>query len=227
MGRRAGVTLLEVLVAATAAGVVSIAALSVLRHLVAGAARDAARARADAAATEALTVTRALLDASAGVRSIGDSGLALDLVVSDLVPCVDGTASPLVPSTDMTIEIGDRWHALAWRAGTAGVDSLAWQVVEPRPLPLASARCASTDPAMVMIRISRSVQVAPYQSSDGSWMLALRQCEVVCGPAQPVAGPLEPPERGGWRARMLPCGVELSVRSSGAPAWRSIVVPRC
>lgn len=203
------------------------AATTVLRHAGVALAREAARDRTDAVASEALGVAITLLEQAVAVEFLGDTALVLAAPVLDALPCDDRTVVPLSPSAGMVPSEGDRWLVLE-RDTSAGVtDSLIWRPSVPLTLRADPAGCATADATRVLVRVIRMVRLATYRASDGAWMLGIRTCPVGCAPVQPIAGPIRAPSEGGWRARSIPCGVELAVWATGAASARWGTARRC
>ncbi|MFZ9987208.1 MAG: PulJ/GspJ family protein [Candidatus Nanopelagicales bacterium] len=68
------------------------------------------------------------------------------------------------------------------------------------------------------VEIYRAVRLVPYRDVSAGWMLGLRHCVgMVCGPVQPIAGPVRSPRDGGLSFRALPGvgSVAITVRLPG------------
>jgi hypothetical protein len=81
------------------------------------------------------------------------------------------------------------------------------------------------------VRIFRRGRYALVRGGDGSWGLAWRRCDLpeVCGPSQPVAGPLVAPFDSGLVLRLAADGGALSVRmrtprATAPPATRALTI---
>ena len=225
--RREGFTLLELVVAVAAGGILVGAAVSVLRQTGASLARGGRRDRADAVAEEALAVAVGLAESAVALTIVGDTALAYDAPVLEAIPCDDGTVAPLTVSEGGTPAAGDRWVALSVVPSTTSRDSLLWLPVAPRPVRDGTIGCVLADATPVLVRVVRSGRLVPYRAADGTWMLGLRGCDGDCTPAQPVAGPIRSPSAGGWRLRVVPCGVDVAVWAEGAVSARWATARRC
>jgi len=229
---RPGYGLVEALVSLALSGVVMAAASQGLaQHLRLRHERDE-QARADDIVQVVRDVLRAELDhADPAVQVLGDT--AVQLASSRVVAfACDQSASRLVlPASEL-------W----WSAPHAG-DSLAlidtvtgseWRTaVLATGTQHASARCPmggtrltmavpppSTVPALLLPgRVWRTVRYLVYRGGDGAWWLGERSCTPACGSAQPVAGPLLSPSRGGLRLTLVlrpdgrPVALDVSARA--------------
>ncbi|MDQ8145266.1 MAG: prepilin-type N-terminal cleavage/methylation domain-containing protein [Gemmatimonadota bacterium] len=223
---RPGMSLVELLVASAIASLLSLAAVALLRHVGRAAAVGAANARAEAVAQEALAVAGALIEAAVVIAVLGDTAVDLVSLVTDVIPCRDGTAAPI--RTDVLAPApGDRWVVLVRTVTTEGRDSLVWRAAEPMRVVPDGLGCVATDTARLLLRVTAQTRLVPYRSSDGSWMLGVRRCAERCEPAQPVAGPIRAPSDGGFQVRQVVCGLELGVRPAGATAVRWRLAGRC
>jgi type II secretory pathway pseudopilin PulG len=223
---RPGWSLLELLFASAIAGVLSLAAVAVLRQVGRATAVGAARARAEAVAQEALAVAGALIETAVVTEVLHDTAVHIVSVVTDAIPCRDGTVAPLLADTPSPAP-GDRWIVLERAGTTDGTDSLVWRPVEPMRVVAAGIGCVETDSARALVRVTGRARLVPYRSADGSWMLGLRRCAGRCEPVQPIAGPIRAPTEGGWQVRDVSCGLELGVRAAGATAMRWQIARRC
>lgn len=224
--RRRGVTLLELLVATGSAGVLALAALSLLRQSSEAARWRAATSRAESVAQEALAVAGTLIDASVDATVLGDTAVDLRAVVLDAVPCVDGSVARLgspgpLPAPE------DQWFVLERHLTAAGTDSLAWRSSPARPVLEAQERCAVPDAQHPLVRVTGRHRLVAYRSAEGPWMVGLRRCTDRCEPAQPLAGPIRAPVDGGWQVRAVSCGIEVGVRPVGVVAVRRRLVDVC
>ena len=215
---RAGVTLVELLVALTLAAVVLGSATSVLLRQQRTAAALGSSVATDAQlriATGALAAELAVLSASVGDLVAGeasDTSLQLRSLVARGVACDDGAGVTIVADDvdepnraldGVLPRVGDSlwWYpgdsTGRWRsARISSSDS----VTAPCPLtsaPLRPARRlgigeADSVPSGAPLRITRPVRYAFYRSGDGSWQLGVREwidATARFAAPQPVAGP--------------------------------------
>ena len=223
---RPGWSLLELLIASALAGVLSMVSVAVLRQVERATAGGAARARSEAVAQEALAVAGALIEAAVVTEVLHDTAVHLESVVTDAIPCRDGTVAPLLANTPSPAP-GDRWIALERAVTADGGDSLVWRPVDPMRVVADGVGCVETDSARPLVRVTGQTRLVSYRASDGSWMLGFRRCAGRCEAAQPLAGPIRAPAEGGWQVRDVPCGLELGVRAVGATAMRWRIARRC
>ena len=219
---RPGLTLLELLVSVSIAGVLVVAATALVRAASGAAARELARGRAAAITEEVLSVTVALVEQAMGAVVLGDSALVIESHVMDGIPCPDGTMASLVHTPAIAPEPGDRWRVLERAETTAGGDTLFWRPSSLMPLQVGGTRCAASDSTRLLVRVVRRARIEPYRTAQGVWMLGFRHCPDGCDLMQPLAGPIRPPAERGWQLRAVACGVEVGVRVlEAAPVhWR-------
>jgi prepilin-type N-terminal cleavage/methylation domain-containing protein len=226
MNRRAGVTLIELMLAVTLAGLLAVVALAVLRTATRAVTSASARDRAAAVAEEALAVAGAMAETAVDVAVLGDTALEVASLVTDGIPCGDGTTA-LLDAVAAAPTPGDRWAVLERVGGANGPDSLVWRSVSPMPLASGGTACAIPDASRLLVRVTSHTRLVPYRGADGGWMLGLRRCFDRCEPAQPLAGPIHSVVEGGWQLRTVPCGIEVGVRAVGGIAVRWRLVRRC
>lgn len=216
--RRAGATLVELLVALTLAAIVLGSATTVLLRQQRTTAALGSTVATDAqlrGATGALRAELAVLSASAGDLGAGearDTALQLRSLVARGVACDDGLGVTILAddadeppgALDSAVpRVGDSlwWYrgdsTRQWRASrVASSDS----VSAPCPLtsaPLRPARRlgiggADTILSGTPLRITRPVRYAFYRSGDGSWQLGMREwidATSRFAAPQPIAGP--------------------------------------
>lgn len=217
MRRRDGTGLAELLVTLALAGVILAAATrGLVQHLALHRARDA-RVRAAEIVREVHDVLRAELAHAVGdIRVLGDTAVEVASLRALERACHHDRTRIVLPATEPL-----------WSTPRAGdslgvIDTLAreeWRtVIVAAGTQRASAECPGgglrltlgtalppTVPARaVPTRVWRTVRFVAYRAGDGSWWLGERQCASGCGAAQPVAGPLLPPSRGGLRMSAVP-----------------------
>jgi hypothetical protein len=104
-----------------------------------------------------------------------------------------------------------------WRA-TEDADAALLRLVLVNPLP---PEVESGAP----VRIGQRGRFTLYHAGGGSWMFGWRRCHPwldVCGPVQPIAGPLRPPSAGGLRLRWEDGASGLAVLVTGADGGRGV-----
>ena len=225
--RRLGLTLLEVLVATSLAGVLAVSATSLGRAAAGVSARAVARGRAATITEDALAVVAAVLEDAIGAVVLGDTAVLVESLVLDGVPCADGDAVVLVRGQGGAPASGDRWLVLERLRTAGGGDSVFWRPVAPMPIRPDGGRCAGSDSVRLLVRVVRRARIGPYRTSEGVWMVGFRHCPEGCDPAQPLAGPVRAPAEGGWQLRGVACGVEVGVRSPGDTGVRWRLARRC
>lgn len=226
MHRRPGVTLVELLLAVALTGLLATAATTLLRGITRAMSRAATRDRAAGVAEEALAVAAAMAEAAVDVTVLGDTALEVASLVTDGIPCGDGTLV-LLDSAGAAPAPGDRWVVLERILVANGSDSLVWRSIPAMPVANRGSACAIPDASRLLVRVTSHTRLVPYRTADGRWMLGLRDCLDRCEPAQPLVGPLHPPAEGGWQLRRVPCGIEVGVRAVGGIAVRWRLVRRC
>ena len=226
MTRRAGVTLVEFVLAVTLTGLLAILASTILRSTTRAMGRAATRERAAAVVEEALAVAGSMAEAAVDVAVLGDTALELASLVTDGLPCDDGTTA-LLDSAGVMPAPGDRWVVLERVAAANGSDSLVWRSIPAMPIAGRGTACARPDASRLLVRVTSHTRLVPYRGADGGWMLGLRRCIDRCENAQPLVGPIHPPAEGGWQLRAVPCGIDVGVRAVGSIAVRWRLVRRC
>lgn len=215
--QRSGTGLAESLVVLVLAGVLMAAVgRGLSQHLRLRRERDD-QARADEIVQVVRDVMRAELGHSEPVpRLLGDTAVQLASTRIAAVACELVAARLTLPAS-----------APSWSAPRAG-DSLAiidtltgaeWRTaVIATGTQRANAHCpaggtrltlaAPTPPSvpalLLPVRIWRMVRYVTYQAGDGDWWLGERSCTTGCAAAQPIVGPLLPPNQGGFRLALVP-----------------------
>ena len=217
MSRRAGTTLVELLIAAVLGAAVATAATALWRAQRRAADASSIRARGELGAQEILDLVGALVRSAASARLAGDSALVVRQVVREGILCADGRGLRPVPGLDGGGGVsasGDQW----W---VGGADSSAgdWRWVPiadsiATGAPTADG-CAPMVPARV-VRVTRTAVIGAYHTGDGDWMVGARTCTALaCGVVQPIAGPVRSRAAGGFRVRLDGPALFLSVRVPG------------
>jgi hypothetical protein len=225
--RRAGSSLVELLVGLTLGGIVlAVAASSMLRQ------QRGARwiEGLTSAELQARPVMRFLteglsdLDASAGDLAPGqatDTSLQLRAVVAASLTCdsasavtlvPDGTTTPAMGSSARTPDVGDsawlyRGAAYGWQArAVLGVTRLTTACAVPTSAPAPTYQLVLDTPAVAPagtpVRVTRWERWVVYRASDGRWFAGIRDFSPSASrflAAQPVAGPFLRAARGGPR----------------------------
>lgn len=81
------------------------------------------------------------------------------------------------------------------------------------------------------VRIGQRGRFTLYHAGGGDWMFGWRRCHPwldVCGPVQPITGPLRPPAAGGLRLRWAESGggiAVLATGTNGGRGMRAVVYP--
>lgn len=216
MKPRRGTSLVESLVALALAGVVmAVASRGLSHHLRLRRERDD-QARADEVVQVVREILRAELDhAEPAPFLLGDTAVQLASSRVVAVACDQSPARLVLPAS-----------AAWWSAPRAG-DSLAlidtlsgaeWRAaIVATGTQRASVRCPmggtrltlslpppSSVPALLLpTRVWRAMRYMAYRGSDGAWWLGERSCAPACSSAQPIAGPLLAPSRGGFRLSLV------------------------
>jgi hypothetical protein len=228
-------------VALVLAGVVMASASRGLsQHLLLRRERDD-QARADEIVQVVRDVMRAELDHSTpDPRLLGDTAVQLAATRVTAVACELSAARLTLPAS-----------APSWSAPRAG-DSLAlidtltgaeWHTaVAATGTQHANARCPAggtrltldmapppSVPALLLpARVWRIVRYMTYRASDGAWWLGERSCAPGCASAQPIAGPLLPPNQGGFRLTLVlgpdarPVALDVSARAFIGGRWSAM-----
>ena len=235
---RGGTGLAESLVALALAGVVMAAASRGLsQHLRLRRERDD-QARADEDMQVVRDVLRAELEhAESAPYLLGDT--AIQFVSSRVFAfaCDQASARLVLPASagwwsapragDSLALIdtlsGSEWHAAIVATGTQRA-SVRCPMGGTR-LTLSLPPPPSVPALLLPARVSRALRYVVYRASDGAWWLGERSCTPACSSAQPIAGPLQAPARGGFRLALVldPTGhpVALDVSARAAIAGRS------
>lgn len=244
MLNRRGLSLVELLVAASLAAVVFGAATTSLLRQQRSHARILAVTDGDAQSRAALLVAGAqlaMLDPRAGDLAAGeaeDSAIQFRALVASSFACATETgAATLLPDQGDTVPLGGSASAprpgdtlwwlpdSSWRAApVSSASTVTTSCVAPVASSGAAQRLAlgSTDtiPAGTPLRVTRPARFGVYRASDGTWQLGYREWNDPThrfAAPQPVVGPLVP--RTGRRPSGFryfdSAGVEL--RASGAP----------
>lgn len=213
MSRRAGLTLVEVVVAATLGAAVAVAATGLWRVQRRVAEGLVGVARAASGAQEVLDVATALVRSAASARLSGDSALVLRQVVRDGILCADGRGfrvlAPIGAASGPSAS-GDEW----WEGGRDS-STAAWRWLPRADTLIAMSACASAAPTR-LVRVTRTTVVTSYHAGDGDWMLGARTCAALaCGVVQPIAGPLRSRANAGFRVRGDGMALVLSARVPG------------
>lgn len=225
--RPPGMTLLEVLVATGLAGMLVIAATGLMRATARVSAREVARGRAATVTEDALAVVAALIGDAVSAVVLGDTAVLFESLVLDGVLCSDGTVAALVRGPGLSPASGDRWLRLERGRTASGGDSALWRPTAPISIRADGTTCSSVDSVRPLLRVVRRARIEPYRTSEGIWMVGLRQCPAACDPIHPIAGPVRAPVEGGWQLRVPECGLEVGVRSLGSVGMSWRIVRQC
>lgn len=217
MRRRLGMGLAESLVVLVLAGVVMASAGRGLnQHLRLRRERDD-QARADEIVQVVRDVLRAELDHAEPVPYLlGDTAVQLASTRLAVVAC-DLVAARLTlpasapswsaPHAGDSLALIDTLTGVEWRTAVAATGTQRANARCPAGgtrLTLASATPSSVPALLLPARVWRVVRYVAYRASDGDWWLGERSCTPGCAPAQPIAGPLLPPNQGGLRFAFVP-----------------------
>jgi hypothetical protein len=228
---RLGFGLAESLVSLALAGVVMAAASRGLsQHLRLRRERDD-QARSDEVVQVVRDVLRAeLRHAAPTPQLLGDTAVQLASARVIGVACDQSSTALVIPATAgwwSAPRFGDSLAVLDTVTGAEWRTTVGATVAQRASLrcPLGGTRIAvavpPSAPARVLpVRIWRVVRYMAYRAGDGSWWLGERTCTPGCGSAQPVAGPLRPPSRGGLRLALVldaggrPVALDLSAKAA-------------
>jgi hypothetical protein len=229
---RGGTGLAESLVALALAGIVmAVASRGLSQHVRLRRERDD-QARADEIVQIVRDVLRAELDhADPALRLLGDTAVQIASTRVIAVACDQSAARLVLPATAewwSTARAGDSLSLIdtlsgaEWRTGVLATGAQRPSVrctLGGTRLTLASAPPVTAATLLLPARVWRTVRYTTYRGSDGSWWLGERSCAAGCTSAQPIAGPLLPPVRAGFRLALvldgsgLPLALDVAARA--------------
>lgn len=214
---RSGTGLAESLVVLVLASIVMASASRGLsQHLRLRRERDD-QARADEIVQVVRDVMRAELDHSEPTpRLLGDT--AVQLASTRLVAVACELVAPRLtlpasapswsaPRAGDSLALIDTLTGAEWRTAVAAAGTQRANARCPAGgtrLTLAAPTPPSVPSLLLPARVWRVVRYVTYLASDGDWWLGERSCTPGCAAAQPIAGPLLPPNLGGFRLTLVP-----------------------